>query len=867
MRFPVHLNKKIIYKYLYCKDFLFSYRCRGLIACNMTRATEVFFARPAVTAGISGFAGASLGFLFSYMTALLVFLLLHAFLFLWILIFAEESAASRLNVTSGSSLRSRIILFFLALSLGLYCMTLISYQKSRAEDALHAEEIVTGGNESIYNGYICSISLPDESYKTFTLLWNDGVKVRFGSSRTDLAYGQHIQIYGTLSSVPSARNPGGFDQKNYYGRQGIFLSLETYDNNIHILNDSALVPDIFVKLEVMGLQLRRSISSMWTQVLSMDDAALLSGMILGDTSGMSPELKSAFRMCNLSHLTAVSGANVAYFLVPVSMFFQKLSGRRAVRQLLLFVFLIFFGFLTGWTASVTRALFMSIGSIFSSVLMRRHDPVSAMFLTSVVLMANNPYVAVDLGFLLSFSATLSLILFSDKMTQSLISFLAKATKTLASLSIKSSKSRSLIPAKIQNHKNRFSGGGFFIQAAACLICTQLGMLPWLIAMSGKESVILFLANLAGTFLSEGISLLCLPLSGILLIADSVPVILPFVRILFLPLGGLLNLLARMALLLSDKSIQALRLYDIEPLLLISSSILLLTFMIPKGFLSRNLRRIMCFFLAAGMALQIYTYNNRPVCTVIFADVGQGDSALILLNNNISILIDGGDIGSAKNVLIPMMNYYGILEPDITILTHLHRDHGSGIIELIEAGRVDEVYTPCITPNTELAGLFAADADHRVTLHSIQKNDKIVLSESAELLVLSPESISMKGGNEDSAVLLLNTGDTGILFMGDAGELTENQLLMQEKTMSLLNKDVDFLKVGHHGSKFSSTQVFLSGFSADAAVISVGANNYGHPTPDTLVRLAERNIDVYRTDYSGAIILEVRKKTTRILAYS
>ena len=125
---------------------------------------------------------------------------------------------------------------------------------------------------------------------------------------------------------------------------------------------------------------------------------------------------------------------------------------------------------------------------------------------------------------------------------------------------------------------------------------------------------------------------------------------------------------------------------------------------------------------------------------------------------------------------------------------------------------------------------------------------------------------MQGGNEDSAVLFLDSGSTGVLFMGDAGEAIEDRLLMQPETIGLLDTEADFMKVGHHGSKFSSTQDFLTALSLKAAVISVGENNYGHPTAETLERLGAEGIDIYRTDISGAILLEIQKNTSRIYEY-
>lgn len=811
-------------KLILYKSYLASQRFRSILDSHAVHTLELFYARPAVLIGISGFAGGTLSFYLPFGTAIAVFVLSHAFLFF----------ARAILTPSEDRLQIRIILLIPALILGLYCMAVISLQRRQADDVLISARADDGSSYGTYEGYIVSVSVPDGQYNTYTFIGDKGVKICFESGKSDLPYGRHVRISGYLTAVPASRNPGGFDRSSYLARQGVFLCLNTYDNCIKTDSGSSIAPDLFVRLEMMGLRLRGRIGVIWGKVLSTDDASLLSGMILGDTSGMSSNLKTAFRMCSLSHLTAVSGANVAYFLVPVTAVIRKCSGRRGVRYAMAFIFLIFFGFLTGWTSSVTRALFMSMGTIVSSMMMKRHDTVSAMFLTAGILHFINPFAAVDYGFLLSFSAALSLVLFSDSMSQTL----------------------QVLPI-----------GRNASQAVGCLVCARLGMLPWLAALSGKESVLLFAVNLAGTFLSEGISMLCLPLSAFLLAADIFPFLLPVAKVMFYPLAGLLFLLTKMALICSDQSVQALRLYSVQPLLLFAFGSFIASFLIPRSFLASFLRKILCLFLAAGIVMQICSCVSRPEGTVIFADVGQGDSALILLPGNKSILIDGGGSGSGDGVLIPMLNYYGIEEPDITILTHLHQDHGGGIIELIREGRVSDVYTPCTVPNSELSELFSLKEDGSADLHSIAKGDKIVLSPSAVIYVLSPESIIDGGGNEDSAVVLLVIGHTGILFMGDAGSLTEEKILSDEDTMALLKRDADFLKVGHHGSKYAATKDYLAGLSLQAAVISVGENSYGHPTEETLGRLASENIDIYRTDCAGAVILQLYQNSTQIYEYA
>ena len=103
-------------------------------------------------------------------------------------------------------------------------------------------------------------------------------------------------------------------------------------------------------------------------------------------------------------------------------------------------------------------------------------------------------------------------------------------------------------------------------------------------------------------------------------------------------------------------------------------------------------------------------------------------------------------------------------------------------------------------------------------------------------------------------------------MGDAGEATEERMLDWRQTMTMLKRQADFIKIGHHGSKFASTWDFISALSLRAAIISVGENSYGHPTAETLARLEENNMDIYRTDYSGAVILEIQKNASRIYEY-
>jgi len=127
----------------------------------------------------------------------------------------------------------------------------------------------------------------------------------------------------------------------------------------------------------------------------------------------------------------------------------------------------------------------------------------------------------------------------------------------------------------------------------------------------------------------------------------------------------------------------------------------------------------------------------------------------------------------------------------------------------------------------------------------------VLGEGVELKVIAPKQAA-GGGNADSLVMVLESGGKTVLFTGDIGTETEQEII-QEGVLS----DCDILKVAHHGSKYSTSEDFLEATTPEIAVISVGKNNfYGHPTEECLVRLENCGCEIYRTDTDGAVILGI-----------
>ncbi len=230
--------------------------------------------------------------------------------------------------------------------------------------------------------------------------------------------------------------------------------------------------------------------------------------------------------------------------------------------------------------------------------------------------------------------------------------------------------------------------------------------------------------------------------------------------------------------------------------------------------------------------------------VYFLDVGQADSILIRTDNH-NMLIDAGNNEDGEK-LVSYFNNLGITKFDYVIGTHAHEDHIGGMDDIINNFDIDTFYMPDATTTTKtFEDVLDALISKNLSIN-IPKIDNEFDFEDAKLKVIyaGDETNDL---NDSSIVLKLTFGNNSFLFMGDATSNVEKQIL---------NKNIssDVLKVGHHGSQYSSKEEFLDMVKPKYAVISAGKNNnYGHPTKETLNKLMDRNIKLYRTDMDGTII--------------
>lgn len=239
-------------------------------------------------------------------------------------------------------------------------------------------------------------------------------------------------------------------------------------------------------------------------------------------------------------------------------------------------------------------------------------------------------------------------------------------------------------------------------------------------------------------------------------------------------------------------------------------------------------------------------NSKETLKVYYIDVGQAD-AIMIENENEFMVIDGGNNNDGP-LLVKYYQSLGITDFKYVIGTHPHEDHIGGLDDIIDNFNVGTIYIPdAITTTQTFEDLLDAIERKNMTYEVPNIDNTFTLGDATlKIIYTGTDTTDL---NNTSIVLKMTYGKDTFLFTGDATDTTEKKIL---------NKDIEaeVLKVGHHGSKYSSTTEFLKKVNPKYAIISVGKNNnYGHPAINTISKLNKLNIETHRTDEEGTIIIE------------
>lgn len=614
-----------------------------------------------------------------------------------------------------------------------------------------------------------------------------------------LEYGSIIKINAQYTEATRDRNYGGFNYKTYLRTKKIYGIFNVEDVEI-VKNGS---DNIIIKL-------RKYIKSKLREKLKKENSELAISLIVGDRSHISSEVEDNFKKANLMHMLAISGAHFSYVILIATFISNRLQHKR-LGQLIQIIAIIFFMNLTGNTASVVRAGIMSILLIGSSICKRQNDSLNNIAISAIIQIINNPYIIFDSGFMLSYSGVLGIILFYKKISEH-IHFKSIALTISANIFI--------IPIMIYNFHT--ISGSFIISN----ICAS-----WLL--------------------------------GIIIILEFISLCIP-IKLLYMILDLLIMMLRKIAEICAN--IPFAQMYVPRYAIFFVIVIYILIF-------CRKLKckKYVYSFLTIGVSILLivnFTDVYQDRMRINFIDVGQGDSCLIRYKGT-NIMIDSGgslsknkdgksyDIG--ENVLNNYLLNRGITRLDYIMASHFDEDHSQGFVFLLKNMKVKNVIISEQYKTSSIYEQFKQICKKQnIQIIYVKSGDEIRIKDLA-FKILHPKSkenqISENPLNNNAIVCMVKYKNRRILFTGDIEKVAENEMV-KEYTNGL---KADILKVGHHGSKTSTTKEFLDLINPSVALIGVGQNNkFGHPNEDVIKRLEEKNIQIYRTDEMGEISVIIDK---------
>lgn len=542
---------------------------------------------------------------------------------------------------------------------------------------------------------------------------------------------------------------------------------------------SISTPKSLKALEEVRMELREE-----TSKISGDSAALIPGMVIGDTSLQNSALTKRMLEAGLSHLTAVSGANfaiVSAFLFALIGFF--IPNRRIQSSITIFA-LVIFVLLVRPTPSVLRAGVMAAVFLIAKLSGRRNAGVNSLAVAITLLLLINPFQAFEAGFILSVLATSGLIFFAPK-----------------------------VAARVPGPK--VLGELISIPTAATLFCA-----PYLMAISGGLNLGTVLLNI--------------------LVAPVVPfvTIFGFVgTLLVLPVTSLARILFDIANLGTRWIVYIASWSDSMPSLVTSAPTILLlgALLTLSRFLGKKVALISLLMVLAVSSSQRLIFPGSD-WKVGQCDVGQGDALLINLGGGSAILFDAGP---DPRLLDRCLDQFQVERLPLVLISHIHADHFQGITG-IGRREVGQVWM-----NREV------DLFELIQEQVARSGQKFKVGD-ARIEIIWPEtgaesfdSITGDGSAENnlSVVAIVEIEQVRILVTGDIEPGVQRELLGELK-------EIDVIKVPHHGSKHQEPKIFEG---ASIFFVSVGRNSYGHPD-NGLISSLESKGSVFRSDLDGAIAL-------------
>lgn len=567
---------------------------------------------------------------------------------------------------------------------------------------------------------------------------------------------------------------------------------------------------------------RTALADAAAAALPASRAGLATGLVTGDTSLLPSEDDEAMRATGLTHLTAVSGSNVAMVVsgawLAAGVVGLGARGRRRTAVVVLALFAV----LTRADPSVLRASAMASIVLVAGARGRRVQPLHALAGAVLVLVLLDPLLARRLGLLLSAAATLGVLVVAPRVRERLVPL------------------------------ERVVRSGRLLDLLAVTIGAQVAVLPVLLTSGGEVALSTLPANLVAVPAAAVASLFCTAAAVVVVPLPALAAVL--LRLAGPALGVVLGAARRLQWWGPVVGWE-------EPTILVGV-LAASAWLLVHGRGRRIAAAVVVVCWLAG-AVPVRAPSGAFVLTAI--DVGQGD-AFLLTTATSSVLVDTGRDDRAA----AWLRSNGPARIDLLVLTHGDEDHTGGAPAVLATVDVAAVWQRPRTgpPPPPLAEALAAAGEVGAAVHTPTGGQQAVVGDLV-VRVLSPAGASTHRGldaeeNESSLVLRVDgPGGGAVLLTGDIGPSAHAALLGDPATAALL--DVDVVTVPHHGSRNVDLALYAATTAGDA-VVSVGADNrYGHPAPDVVAAVAASGARLHRTDQDGTVRIVVSPAAGRVAA--
>ncbi|WP_191560770.1 DNA internalization-related competence protein ComEC/Rec2 [Metabacillus idriensis] len=629
---------------------------------------------------------------------------------------------------------------------------------------------------------------------------------------------KHLQIStlctfkGELKRPKHDTNPNAFDYADYLKYKGIHWVFEADLIENCRIGEKTL-------LEKIKSYRQKGILFI-SDVFPEQSEGIVQALLYGERSQISDDTNDAYQEIGIVHLLAISGLQVGILVAGIYYILIRSGMTHEKARLLLLFLLPIYGVIAGAAPSVLRAVGMSMLYLLTKQMKLKLSSIDVISITFLVLLFADPYSLFGVGFQLSFAVSLTLILSAQAFS------------------------------KVHNR---------FYQLLAVSIASQLASLPIILYSFYQLSL-----------LSLPMNILFVPFYSIVVLPLSLAAV--FMRIIFPSLGSLLVSLVDFLLQVSNEFVLF---FNSKPsfmlifgkpsflFLFLFTVVLCLIFIVyEKSYQLRDAQLLISLMIV----LLLFQHESELLVQegeVIMLDVGQGDSIYLSApHNQGTYLIDTGGLltfnqdawkekskhfSIAKDITIPFLKSKGKRTLDKLILTHGDADHAGEAVKLLEEIRVKEMMVPFGFLRGEFEEEIIDKARLKGTRITVLKSGDVVNDPFLKMEILSPIELS-ESKNDDSLVIFTKVGGLKWLFTGDLEHDGEKRILEKYKELR-----ADVLKVGHHGSKGSTSDQFLKQLKPKIALISAGENNrYNHPHDEVIDLLNKYRVKIFQTNMDGAV---------------